>query len=115
MLGGASLVLLPVAGQFAAPHAVALQLAADLVQALLDGLEVARILLEPLGRCLADEAGVDQVAELGLDVVEGDGHGQVDTPLEALLQTVPELEDFQRQFGQALGMLGPAAALLLGK
>ncbi|MCY1431737.1 hypothetical protein D9M71_477130 [compost metagenome] len=115
MLLQARLVLLPVAGQFAAPHAVALQLAADLVEALLDSLEIARVFPEPFGRGLAHEAGVDQLTELGLDVVEGDGHGQVDAALEALLQAVPELEDFQGQFGQALGVLGPAAALLLGE
>jgi hypothetical protein len=54
------------------------------------------------------------MAELLLDVVEGHGLRQVDLALEALLQAMPELEDFQGQ-RQALGMLGPAPTLALGQ
>ncbi|MNF63135.1 hypothetical protein D3C84_448290 [compost metagenome] len=87
----------------------------NLVEALLDGPEVARQLLQPFGRGFTDEARIDQVAQLRLDVVERHRLGQVDAALEALLQAVPELEDIQGQAGQAFGVLGPGTSLLLGE
>jgi len=55
------------------------------------------------------------MAELLLDVVQGHGLRQVDLALEAFLQTVPVLEDFQGQPGHAFGMFGPGAALAFGQ
>ena len=55
------------------------------------------------------------MGELRLDVVERHRLGQIDLALEALLQAVPVLEDFQRQPRQALGVGGPVATLALGQ
>ncbi|MNH28447.1 hypothetical protein D3C79_886130 [compost metagenome] len=115
MLVGTGLVLGPEVGQLATPHPVPLHLAAKLLQAQLHRPEVARQLLEPGRRRLAHEARIHQVGQLLLDVVQRHRLAQVDLAFETLLQAVPQLEHFQRLAGQALGMLGPAAALALGK
>src|SRR5690606_28975692 len=109
------LVLLPITRQLAGPYPITLQLGADLLEALLDGLQIARVFPEPLRRCFADEAGIDEIAELRLDIVERHRLGQVDAALEAFLQAVPVLEDVQHQARQAFGVGGPVATLFLGQ
>ena len=115
MFTQARLVLRPAGVQLAAPDPVFLQLTGQFVEALLDGLEVARQFLQPLGRGFTHKARIDQIAQLQLDVVEGHSLGQVDFALEAFLQGVPELENLQGQLGQALGVLGPGATFLFGQ
>ena len=115
VFGQTRLVLLPVAGQLAAPDAVALYLCGDFVQALLDGFEVARHFFKPLRRGFADKTGIHQMAQLLLDVVQRHGLGQVDFAFEAFLQAVPKLENIQRQLGQAFGLGGPVTAFAFGQ
>ena len=107
----AVLVLRPQAAQLSAPHSVLLHLAGQFLQAQLNGLEETWQFLEPLRRCFPHKTWVHQMAQLLLDVIQGHRLGQVDLALEALLQAMPQLQHFQRQAGQALGVLGPAAAL----
>ena len=115
VLGGPGLILRPQTAQLATPDPVFLDLSGEFLQAHFNGLEVARQLLEPDCRGFPDKARIHQIAELLLDVIQGNRLSQVDLALEALLQPVPQLENIQRQPGQLFGMLGPGPALALGK
>src|SRR5690606_9856170 len=111
-------VLLPEGLQLLRPDPVTLNLPRQLVQALTDSGQVARVLAQPLWRNLADEPLEDQILQVGADVRHGNGMGKVDTPLQTFLDGMPGPENIQHLARQLLGgrhQLRPPLLLTYGE